>query len=140
MYRTLAAVILARPWRTLALSAAFLAVSLAMVVRGGKLTGPSFGDNEAEETERLLEQVLGHSMATTVVVIFHSDTLYPGDDAFRVRMNAALAPLLGADDPDVLSVMTPNDAPPALAPGMVNGSAKSAIALVSLRGTLEEAL
>jgi putative drug exporter of the RND superfamily len=138
MFSRLASFIYRRRWWTLAASSLFLAASIAMVVHGGKLTGGSFGDNEAEKTERLVSEVLGHSTDTAFVAIFHSDTLDPRNEPFQTAMKAALAPL--ATDPDVLSVMMPDDAPPALAPDMVNGKAKSAIAFVSLKGAFKEAL
>jgi putative drug exporter of the RND superfamily len=138
MFGALANFIYERRWWTLAASTLFLAASIAMVFRGGKLTGASFGDSEGEKTERLVEQVLGHSIDTTIVAVFHSDTLDPRNERFQVAMKAALAPL--ASDPDVLSVMTPDDVPPMLAPDMVNGKAKSAIAMVSLTGNFQEAL
>jgi putative drug exporter of the RND superfamily len=136
MFASLATFIYKRRWWTLAASTLFLAASLVLVVRGGKLTGGGFGDNEAEQTQRLVEPVLGHSTATTFVAIFHSETLDPRETPFRVAMKAALAPL--ASDPDVLSVMTPDNAPPPL--DLVNGQAKSAIALVSLKGDFKDAL
>jgi putative drug exporter of the RND superfamily len=138
MFSALATFIYERRWWTLAASTLFLAASIAMVFRGGKLTGASFGHSEGEKTERLVEQVLGHSIDTTIIAVFHSDTLDPRNEPFQVAMKAALAPL--ANDPDVLSVMTPDDAPPALAPDMVNGKARSAIAMVSLKGDFQEAL
>jgi RND superfamily putative drug exporter len=136
MLGALATFIHKRRWWTLVASTLFLAAALAMVLRGGKLTGGGFGDNEAEKTQRLVEPVLGHSTATTFVAIFHSDTLDPRERPFRTAMTAALAPL--ETDPDVLSVMTVDNAPPAL--DLVNGEAKSAIALVSLKGDFKEAL
>jgi RND superfamily putative drug exporter len=136
MLAALATFIYKRRWWTLTASTIFLAASVAMVLRGGKLTGGSFGDNEAETTQRLVEPVLGHSTATTFVAIFHSDALETWGEPFRAAMKAALAPL--TSDPDVLSVMTPDNAPPAL--DLVNGKAKSALALVSLKGDFKEAL
>ena len=138
VFRAVATFITRRRWQTLAASTVFLALAIAMVFRGGKLTGASFGDGEGERTQRLVTRVVGRSMDTTFVAIFHSDTLDPRNAPFQLAMKAALAPLAG--DPDVLSVMTPDDAPPALAPDMVNGKARSAIALVSLRGDFQEAL
>ncbi len=138
MFAALARFIHRRRWSTLAASTLFLAASIAMVVRGGKLTGGSFGDREAEKTQRLVEQVLGHSTDTTFVVIFHSDALDPREQPFQAAMKAALAPL--ASDPDVLSVMAPDDAPVVFAPAMVNGTARSAIAMVSLKGDFKEAI
>src|SRR5580692_3824540 len=116
MFAALAGFIYRRRWGTLAASCLFLAASIAMVVRGGKLTGGSFGDSEAEKTERLVEQVLGHSTTTTFVAIFHSDAEDPRNEPFQTAMKAALAPLA------------------------VNGKAKSAIAMVSLKGEFKEAL
>ncbi len=136
MLGALATFIYRRRWWTLAASTIFLAASLAMVLRGGKLTGGSFGDNEAEIAQRLVEPVIGHSTATTFIAIFHSDALDPREEPFRTAMKAALASL--TSDPDVLSVLTLDNAPPAL--DLVNGQAKSAIALISLKGEFKEAL
>jgi RND superfamily putative drug exporter len=138
MFTMLGAFVYKRRWFTLIVSTLFLAGAIAMVLRGGTLTGASFGDNEAEKTQRLTEQVLGHSSTTTFVAVFHSDSLDPHTEVFQAAMRAALAPL--AKDPDVLEVMTPDDAPPVLAPSMVNGDAKSAIAMVSLKGDFKQAL
>jgi RND superfamily putative drug exporter len=138
MFTALANFIYKRRWLTLIGSTLFLAVSIVMVLRGGKLTGGSFGDNEAEKAEALVEQVVGHSTDRMFVAVFHSDALDPRNQPFQTAMKAALAPLF--HDPDVLSVMTPDDAPPMLAPGMVNGNAKSAIAMVVLKGDFQEAL
>ena len=132
MFAALGAFIYRKRWATLVVSLLFLVASIAMVARGGKLTSARFGDNEAWQTEHLVEQVVGHATNTTFVVIFHSDTKDPRNEPFQAAMKAALAPLSG--DPRVLSVMSPDDAPPALAPGMVNGNAKSAVAMVSLVG------
>ena len=138
MFAALGAFIYRKRWATLVVSLLFLVASIAMVARGGKLTSARFGDSEAWQTEHLVEQVVGHATNTTFVVIFHSDTKDPRNEPFQAAMKAALAPLSG--DPRVLSVMSPDDAPPALAPGMVNGNAKSAVAMVSLKGEFNDAL
>jgi uncharacterized membrane protein YdfJ with MMPL/SSD domain len=138
MFAALGAYIYRKRWATLVVSLLFLVASIAMVARGGKLTSARFGDNEAWQTEHLVEQVVGHATNTTFVVIFHSDTKDPRNEPFQAAMKAALAPLSG--DPRVLSVMSPDDAPPTLAPGMVNGNAKSAVAMVSLKGEFNDAL
>src|SRR5450432_2289518 len=100
MFTALAGFIYRRRWWTLAASTLFLVASIAMVLRGGKLTGGTFGDREAEQTQRLVEQVLGHSTDTTFVAVFHSDTLDAPGQPFQRAMKAALLPLAG--DPDVL--------------------------------------
>lgn len=138
MFRTLAVFIYRRRWGTLAASTLFLVASGLIVLRGGNLTGASFGDNEAEKTQRLVDGVIGHSLATTFVAVFHSDTLDPRGLPFRAALKAALGPV--ASDPGVLSVMTSDEAPAALAPDMVNGTARSAIAFIGLKGDFKEAL
>ena len=138
MFTALATFIYRRRWWTLAASTIFLVAAIGMVLRGGRLTGGSFGDGEAERTQQLVEQVLGHSTDTAFVVVFHSDTLDPREPPFRAAMKAALAPLAG--DADVLSIVTPDDAPGPLAIGMVNAGAKSALALVSMKGDFKQAL
>jgi RND superfamily putative drug exporter len=138
MFAALGAFVYKRRGWTLAVSTVFLIVSIVMVLRGGTLTGATFGDNEAEKTQRLTERVLGHSSTTTFVAVFHSDSLDPRNEVFQNAMRAALAPI--AKDPAVLEIMTPDDAPPALAPTMVNGDAKSAIAMISLKGDFKTAL
>src|SRR5262245_10737997 len=112
MFAALATLIYRRRWWTLIASTLFLAASIATVVHGGKLTGGTFGDREAEQTQRLVEQVLGHSNDTAFIAVFHSDTLDAQAPPFQAAMKAALAPLAG--HPDVLSIMTPDDAPFAL--------------------------
>ncbi len=138
MFTRLAAFIHRRRWWTLAASLLFLAASIAVVFRGGRLTGGSFGDREAEKTQRLVEEVLGHSTDTTFVVVFHGDALDPHEEPFRRAMKAALDPL--ASDPAVLSIVTAENAPLSLAPEMVNAKAKSALALISLKGDFKAAL
>ncbi|MFO0612784.1 MAG: MMPL family transporter [Polyangiaceae bacterium] len=136
MFAALAAFIHRRRWWTLAASALFLAASIATLLRGGKLTGGTFGDREAEKTQALVERILGHSTDTTFVTIFESASLDPGDPRFKAAMESALASL--ADDPNVLGVLTPED--PLLGSFMQNPAAKRAVAMVSLKGEFKEAL
>jgi putative drug exporter of the RND superfamily len=138
MFAELGAFIYRNKWATLVVSAVFLAISVAVVVHGGRLTGGSYGDNEAERTEGLSARVLGHATNTTFIAIFHSDTLDPRNEPFQAAMKAALLPL--ANDPAVLEVMGPDEAPPGMTIGMVAGNAKSAVAMVSLKGDFKEAL
>jgi uncharacterized membrane protein YdfJ with MMPL/SSD domain len=138
MFAALGTFIYRRKWPVLGVSGLFLLFSIAMAVRGGRLTGGSFGDSEAERTEALVAKVVGGATKDTFLAIFHSDTLDPRDEPFQKAMKAALAPLSGA--PGVRSVMAPGEAPPALAVEMVNGAKKSAVAMVSLKGDFKEAL
>lgn len=138
MFALLATFIYKQRWGVLVAASVFLFASIGMVLRGGKLTGGSFGDREAEKTQKLVEKVLGFSNDTTFVIVFQSDQLDPGEAPFREAMTAALQPLTG--DPDVLSVVTPEDASVLFAEAMVNREARSALALVSLKGEFKEAL
>jgi RND superfamily putative drug exporter len=138
MFTAFAALVYRRRWWTLAASALFLAASIALLFHGGRLRGASFGAGEAEQMQQLVEQVLGHPADTTFVAVFHRDRLDPGERPFRDAMNKALAPL--ARHADVLSVVTPDNAPFALAPDMLNAKASSALALVTVKGDFEQAL
>jgi RND superfamily putative drug exporter len=138
MFAALAVFIHRRPWWILSACGLFLVAATAVIVHGGRLTGGSFGDREAEQTKRLVEQVLGHSTDATFVAVFHSDTLDPRQQAFRDAMKDALAPL--ASDPDVVAVLTPDHAPPLMAAEMVNAGAKSALAMITLKGDFKEAI
>lgn len=138
MFAALAAFIYRRRWWTLVVSGLFLAAAITTIARGGNLTGGSFGDREAEQTQRLVEEVLGHSTDTTFVAVFERKA--PGADAedrsIDDAMAAALAPLAG--DPNVLGVVLPDD--PLLGEFMRSPGKERAIALVSLKGTFKEAI
>ncbi len=138
LFTWLATFIYNHRWGTLFASLAFLAASVATVLHGGNLTGGSFGDREAEQTQRLVEQVLGHSTDTTFVILFQSDGLAADSKAFREAMDAALEPV--RKDANVLSVLTPENAPRPVAREMVNTEQKSVVALVSLKGTFKQAI
>ncbi len=138
MFVSLGSFIYRNRWQTLAASLLFLALSIAIILRGGRLTGGSYGDNEAERAARIVERIQGHTEKTTFIAIFHSTDEDPRNQPFQDAMRESLARV--SADPAVLSVMAPDDAPPSLAPGMVNGKAKSALAFVSLKGDFKEAL
>jgi len=122
----------------------FLALAIGTVIRGGELTGGRIHGIEAERTQAVVEQVLGHTMDTTVVAIFHAPAANGGHEMdprnldFQAAFAAALAPL--RKDPRVLSVMTSDDAPPQLAIDMVNPKAHAVFALVTVRGAFRQAL
>ncbi len=125
-------------WATLAVSGLFLVAAVALIVRGGRLTGGTFDDTESERAETLIARVLGHPTDTTVVVVFHSETLEPWSAPFRDALRAALVPL--ESDPRVLSVVRPDNAPTALVPALTSARAHSVVALVTLAGDFKEAL
>jgi len=59
VFSALARLIYRRRKTTLVASSLFLALSIAVVMRGGRLTGGTFGENEAERVASLVEQVTG---------------------------------------------------------------------------------
>ena len=138
MFAALGSFVYRRRRATLVVSGIFLVLSIAMLVRGGPLTGGGFGDNEAERTEALVAEVTGTASNNTLVVIFKSATQAPTSEPFVHAMNAALQPLVGMDG--VRSVLRPAEAPERLAPAMIDVAQKSAVAMVSLTGSFKEAL
>jgi RND superfamily putative drug exporter len=122
---------------TLAASAVFLALSLVVLLFGVPLSTEKIEGLEAERAQAVVEQVLGHTMDTTFVAIFRSASMDPRNLDFQEAMTEALRPV--RSDPRVLSVMTRDDAPPALALDMVNPKARSTFALVTMRGSFREA-
>jgi RND superfamily putative drug exporter len=127
-----------RRWVTLAASTLFLALAVATLVRGGQLTGPTIHGIESERAQAVVEQVLGHTMDTTLIAIFRAEKMDPRNLDFQAALRRALEPL--RRDPNVSSVMTSDDAPPTLALDMVNPKAHSVFALITVKGDFKEAL
>jgi putative drug exporter of the RND superfamily len=125
-------------WLTLALTGLFLAASLITLWRGGALSSGDIHDLEATRAQHLVEEVLGHPAETTFVAVVRSEALEPRSEAYGVALKQALAPL--RDDPRVLSVMSAEDAPTFLAPGLRNDAARSTLALITLKGDFKQAL
>lgn len=127
-----------RRWLTLGASASFLLLSLVVLFAGGQLTTGRIEGLESERAERAVAEVLGHTMDTTFVAVLHAASMDPRNQDFQATVTEALAPL--ERDPRVLSVLTADNAPPALALDMVNPKARSVFALITLRGTFKEAV
>ncbi len=138
MFEALGATIHRHRWLTLALAGAFLVVSLAALLRGGDLTGGVIHGIECERAQQIAASIQGRSADTTFVAVFEHPTLDARDGAFHEAMQRALEPLRA--DPAVGVILTPDDAGPFLAPGMINGPSHAGFALVSLRGDFKTAL
>jgi uncharacterized membrane protein YdfJ with MMPL/SSD domain len=139
MFDRLGAVMYRQRWPVICVSVAFLVLSIVVLIRGGDLTtGGIIRTLESERAGEVVDNVLGHPFETTFVALFESSELDSRDQAFHDAMRAALDPLRA--DARVATVVTPDDAPTFLAPGMVNGKARAAFALVTLKGTVHEAL
>src|ERR1700691_516757 len=138
MFEALGAKIHRYRWLTLALAGAFLVASLVVLFRGGDLTGGTIHGIESERAQQIAASIQGRSVATTFVAAFRHPPLDARDGAFDEAIQRALEPL--RSDPAVESILTPDDAGPFLAPGMINGPAHAGFALVSLGGDFKKAL
>jgi RND superfamily putative drug exporter len=138
MFEALGATIYRHRWLTLLLAGAFLLASLTTLFFGGDLTGGTIHGIESERAQTIAATIQGRSVETTFIAVFHHPTLDARDGAFHEAMQRALEPLRA--DPAVQSILTPDDAGPFLAPGMINGAAHAGFALVSLRGDFKAAL
>jgi RND superfamily putative drug exporter len=139
MFENLGAAMYRRRWPVIFASIAVLLLSVAALVRGGELTtGGTIHALESQRAASLVDGILGHPVETTFAVIFKSPRVDARDQAFHDALRAALEPL--RHDSRVQGVTAPDDAPTFLAPGMVNGSAHAAFALVTLGGDVKHAL
>ncbi|MDB4935234.1 MAG: Integral rane protein [Labilithrix sp.] len=138
MYASLGAFIHRRPRLVLLASVLFLAASLLLVVRGGRLAGASIGGLEANRAQSLVDAITLRRDDATVAVVFQSADLAPTDPDFTREMERAVAPL--RSDPRVASVTTPEDAPGPMIDRLRSREARTALALVTLRGNVEESL
>ena len=138
MFEALGGIIYRHRWLTLLLAGAFLLASAAMLLRGGDLSGATIHGIETERAQQIAAAIQGRSVDTTFIAVFHHKTLDARDSAFHEAMQKALETV--KKDPAVQAVITPDDAGPFLAPGMINGSAHAGFALVSLKGDFKDAL
>ena len=140
MYATLGAFIHRRPWLTLVCSALFLALSVLLLMRGGRLGGAAITGVEADRAQGVADAISGRREETTIAVLFQSKSpeLAPTAPEFTEEMQRALAPLRA--DPRVASVTTSDDAPTGMIERLRNREANAALALVSMRGEVEDGL
>lgn len=127
-----------RRWLVLIGAGLALALAIAVLVGGGKLSGGTIRDLESEYAQLRVEEVIGHPPDTTWIAVFTAKKRGISGAELRAAVGQALAPL--ERHPAVLSVSLPREPDDPLAARMVNASAGSAFALVTLRGTLKEAL
>jgi RND superfamily putative drug exporter len=138
MYASLGSFIHRRPWLTLLASALLLAVSVLLVLRGGRLAGASIAGLEADRAQGVVDAITGRPDDTSIAIVFESADLAPTESEFTAAMSRALAPL--RVDPRVASVMTPDDAPGPMIDRLRSRDARTALALVTLRGSVEDGL
>jgi putative drug exporter of the RND superfamily len=138
MYASLGSFIHRRPWLTLLASTVFLVASLLLVLRGGRLGGASIAGLEADRAQGVVDAITDRRDDTTIAVVFESADLSPTDGEFTAAMARALAPLRA--DARVAAVLTPDDAPGPMIDRLRSPEAHTALALVTLRGDLGDAL
>ena len=138
MYAALGTFIHRRPRLTLLASAIFLAVSLLLLVRGGRLAGASITGIEADRAQAVADAIAGRREEMSIVVAFQSADLAPKDPEFTAAMRRAVAPL--RTHPRVASLMLPDEAPGPMMDRLRNNDAHTALAIVTLRGELQDGL
>ncbi len=138
MFASLAAAIDRHRFRILTAAGVFLLLAVAVLFSENRLTTGTIAGLEADRAQAIVDAIAGRPQDTTLVVLFQSNTLDPNDDAFVAAMDEALRPL--RSDPDVASVVTPEDAEPSVGLTMVNGPARAALAFVSVAGDFKTAL
>ncbi|MGO9714012.1 MAG: MMPL family transporter, partial [Polyangiaceae bacterium] len=118
---------------TLVVSGVFLLVSVVLLIHGGHLATKAIHGIEADDAVNLMDRELPSSPASGFTVIFRSDSLTTGEDAFGQAVLAAVLPL--RSDPSVASVRTPFDKGTSifLATGMQSADGHAVVAEVTLR-------
>jgi RND superfamily putative drug exporter len=129
-------------WRLAVLGACavVLAVATFVLSRGGHLTTGTIGDIEAEEEAAWAGDVLRERAGPSFVAIFRSDTWTFDEPEFVSAMDASLEGL--SESPEVTAIVTGTTlelAAPGLAQRFVSRDRHAALAIVTLRGDLNEA-
>jgi RND superfamily putative drug exporter len=114
----------------------FLALAIAVVIHGGRLTAGEIDGLEAGRAEDLVEQVTGRSADTTEIVVFQFAQPRARAEA-GAAIDRAVAPL--RKDARVAAVVTPPTAGP-LGARMVAPDGRTGYALVTLAGTFQDAV
>ena len=116
---------------TLLVSALWLAISVVVVSRGGRLTAGTISGIEADTALRLIERELHQPGGSSFTVIFHSPTLTNSDADFESAVRAAIEPL--RTDPRVVSIRIPYDIPEPLASRLRSRDGHGVLAQIGLR-------
>lgn len=125
-----------RGW-VLCASVVLLAISGALLQRGGDLTSGALEGTESEIGSRLIERALGRPGESSFSILFESDEFAADAPEFRAALGAALAPL--REDPRVAFVTAPDQAPAALARSLTAEDGRAVLAHVALADEFQEA-
>lgn len=118
-------------------TAVFLAVAVAVVVHGGRLTAGDIAGLEAGLAEQRIEHVTGVSTDTTAIAVFTFAAPTNGE-ASSAAIERAVAPLRA--DPRVRALSTPASVPPPIRARMLDATGKTAYALVTFKGSFQDAV
>ncbi len=124
-------------WLLLGASALVLGLSLAGLMRGGRLTAGTVGATEAARADRLVKRRLGAPGEQSFTLVFQHRTWTANEPRFRAALRRALAPL--ERDSRVARIESPLSLPPALAAGMTSADGHAVLATVSLSGAARDA-
>lgn len=130
-FRWLAELALRRPRAIVGTCVAVLLGAGLVLAHGGRLTAGTTEGIESDLAQRLIERELAYPGDSSFLILFRARTLAPGGPAFAAALRDALAPLRA--DPRVRAVLAPDDAPALVAERLQSATARSAIAVVSLR-------
>ena len=117
----------------------FLAAAIGLLVRGGPLTSGGIDGLEATRAQDLVDRVLGQPYDTTFVVLFRPKNFEPSTLAsFDADVEATATTL--RQDPAILSVTSPGNAPSLVAPHLRNDDTHTQLAVVILKGDLKQGI
>ncbi len=124
-------------WKTLGTTALVLCLAIAVLLRGGALTTGSIRGTEAEHALRLAEGAEGLSGDSVLAAIFSSPAWEVSDPRFISSLREALD--RAKADPEVETITSPLDAPPAIAVHLISADGHHALALIRLKSDLRSA-
>jgi len=125
-------------WATLVVSGALLAISIALAIQGGTLTGggPLRSKLESFQASQLTNDELNSGQSSTIAtsnfdLMFKSDSLSVSDQQYKDAVTAALAPI--KEDPRVVSILTPyNGSSPQVARSLTSKDGHEALVIVEV--------
>ena len=118
-------------WAFLIVSAALMAVSVAVSASGGDLkSGGIIQTSESGRAAKLIENELPRSSGTSFTAVFASQTLSVTDPAYKAAVTQALAAI--RSDPRVQSVLTAYDPGPQAA-SLVSKDQHALVAVISVK-------
>lgn len=133
MLRWFAKLALRRHRAILAWSTVVLVLAGLMLLYGGRLTSGTTAGIEASVVQEMVSRELAYPGDSSFLILFHSRDLDWRDPRYPEALGVALAPLRA--NPEIRSIVAPDDAPPLLAQRLISEDRHSTLVIVSLRET-----